>query len=88
MWARSIFTAFTLSVATTAAWAQTAPSAPGQTSGPTWRSPTFGADNGVVPATATAPAPLSSGARHSRLPLSLVPAGQRASIRFSLGRPP
>jgi len=55
MWARSIFTAFILSVIAVQAWAQTVQGTPG----PTWHSPTFGADNSVVPAAATSTSPLA-----------------------------
>ena len=56
MWARSIFTAFILSVITVQAWAQTVQ---GTRPVPLGSSPTFGADNGVVPAAATSPSPLA-----------------------------
>ncbi len=59
MWARSIFTAFILSVSTIQAWAQTTQNAPGPMPGATWRPAAYGAGNGADPATATSPAPLS-----------------------------
>ncbi len=59
MWSRSIFTAFILSVTTVQAWAQTVPAAAGPTPGAIWRPAAYGAVNGVVPAAATSPAPLS-----------------------------
>jgi hypothetical protein len=55
MWARSIFTTFVFSVATTQVWAQTAQN-PGAATGPTWRPANAGADNGAAPTAATASA--------------------------------
>ncbi len=79
MWARSIFTAFALSVSTTQVRAQTTQSAPGPTAGPTWRPAAFGTDSGAVPTVAASPPP---GANPFLAP---PPAVARRSLRVTAG---
>ena len=84
MWARSIFTAFVLSLTTIPVWAQTVPAAPGPASGPNWRPAGYGADNAVVPATATTPGPLSPAAP-TNLSTSTPPEGNSAMNTLETG---
>ena len=79
---RSIFTVFILFVTTTQAWAQSVQDAPG----PAWRPAGLAANNGVVPAAATGPAPFSPSAPAFTAPAAA--GARRASTRSSLRRPP
>ena len=87
--ARSIFAAFILLLTTAHAWAQTAP---GSAPSPAWRPVGYGADSGVVPATATSGAvgpfttPAGSGAASGGNPfLAPPPAVERRSLRVTTG---